>query len=601
MHLPPLLQPWSEWLTLFPADLAAALGDLLLRLDPIVGPLRRHAAAPTVDPAGVGDIVRRGSYERLLISQWAYADSAPDEFLRRAANGELLFTGPEPAHSEASLRSVVLFDAGLAQLGEPRLAHVALFILLARRAQLARADFRWGVLQEPGVLHAVAGRESIMRLLKARSYAAAPDAAALPDWQAVLGDATLDCWLVGTPDAPCPPQVRARVLVRRSLLADQLDVVLHERRRERSVTLPLPPPEAAVRLLRRPFEAVSKAGMHQNAAGVHSLKRPPCFGNQRAWVAVGLVEGGAAIYHVPDSPQARPGKPRLDGRRLHADAVIAAGVFQKSHATVAMSGGNLHFSGFPGPLFSDAAGLPVPDPDDFYVVPGKRYHQPVFHLLHRTRTDVSERVLVLDQKGRLGCWSRHGDTRGKVARTAFDVVARGVIGAVQIGNGLLIAVCADGRTDTYLSHADARTPAHLYPVMHAGDRFLFGDLTTWRGGGSLYALHLAGTDWLVGDRRGAERVSVAHDAIVLGCARRSDKEPPGLVVLAPGRKSINLHAGGQRTGLVESTETIAKASFDAAHGRLAWLGQKSGTLAVRDIRSGQTLLQTIPRGGPDAG
>lgn len=600
MHLPPLLHPWSEWLALFPADLAAALGDLLLRLDPMIGPLRRHAAARTVDPAGVGDIVRRGSYERLLISQWAYADSAPDEFLRRAANGELLFTGPEPAHSEESLRSVVVFDAGPAQLGEPRLAHVALFILLARRAQLARAEFRWGVLQQPGVLHDVAGRETVMRLLKARSFAA-PDAAALQEWQAVLGDAALDCWLVGAPDSPCPPQVRARVLVRRSLLADQLDVVLHERRRERAAVLPLPPSEAAVRLLRRPFEAVSKAGMHQDAAGVHSLKRPPCFGNQRAWVAVGLVEGGAALYHVPDSPQARPGKPRRGGRRRPPDAVIATGVFQKSHATVAMNGGYLHFSGFPGPLFSDAAGLPLPDRDDFYVVPGKRYHQPVFHLLHRTGTVVSERVLILDQKGRLASWSRRGNAYGKVTHTAFDVVARGVIGAAQVGNKLLVAVCADGRTDTYLLRADARTLAHLYPVMHAGDRFLFGDLTTWRGGGSLYALRLAGTDWLVGDRRGAERMSVPDNAIVLGCARRSDKEPPGLVVLAPGRKSIDIHAGGRRTELVASTEPMAEASFDAAYGRLAWLGQKSGALTVRDIRSGQTLLQTIPRGGSDAG
>src|SRR5690349_8014918 len=104
--LPPLLQPWAGWLALFPDDLAATLGQLLLRLQPLVGPLRRHAARVAVEPAGVGDIVRRGSYERLLLSEWAMADGAPDEFLRRAANNELLFTGPEPANSETSLRSV---------------------------------------------------------------------------------------------------------------------------------------------------------------------------------------------------------------------------------------------------------------------------------------------------------------------------------------------------------------------------------------------------------------------------------------------------------------------------------------------------------------
>ncbi len=46
--------------------------------------------------------------------------------------------GRNPPTAKTSLRSVALFDAGPAQLGEPRLAHLALFILLARRAELAR-------------------------------------------------------------------------------------------------------------------------------------------------------------------------------------------------------------------------------------------------------------------------------------------------------------------------------------------------------------------------------------------------------------------------------------------------------------------------------
>lgn len=601
MRLPPLLQPWSAWLTLLPADLAAALGDLLLRLDPVLGPLRRHAASRQADPAGIGDIVRRGNYDRLLISQWAYADSAPDEFLRRAANGELLFTGPEPAHSEESLRSIVLFDAGPAQLGEPRLAHLALLILLARRAGLARAEFCWGTLQEPGTLHRNAGKESIVHLLKARSYAVANDAA-LEEWQAVLGDSATDCWLVGEPGSPCPPQVRARVLVRRSLLDDQLDVVVRERRRERAVTLPLPAPDAAVRLLRRPFEAIGKASVQQSAAGAHSLKRPPRFGNLRAWVAVDMADNGATVYHVPDSPIARPGRPRQGGSRHHSNSVIAAGLCQKFHATVALMNNALHFSGFPGPLFNDAPNLPVPEQEAYHFVPGKRYHDPAFHLLHRRMKSVSERVLVLDQKGQLACWSRHGDMGGNVARTEFSVIARHVIGAVQIGSDLLFAVCVEDRIDTYLLRAKADATAALDPPIHArGDRLLFGDPNAWRSGGRRpYALRLPNRNWIVGDGRGYEYIAVHEDAVVLGCSRLSDKAPDGLVVLAAGRLTIDFLAGDQRMPLVAATEPIAQASFDAAHGRLAWLGSKSGALTVRDIRTGQTLLQTIPHEGPDA-
>ena len=129
MQLPAMLRPWADWLSLFPPDLAKTMGDLLLRLNPLLTPLQRHAARVAIDPAGVGDIVTRGSYDRLLISEWAYADTVPDEFLRRAANGELLFAGPEPANSDEPLSSVALFDAGPFQLGEPRLVHLALFIL----------------------------------------------------------------------------------------------------------------------------------------------------------------------------------------------------------------------------------------------------------------------------------------------------------------------------------------------------------------------------------------------------------------------------------------------------------------------------------------
>jgi hypothetical protein len=280
--------------------------------------------------------------------------------------------------------------------------------------------------------------------------------------------------------------------------------------------------------------------------------------------------------------------------------VIAAGLCHKSYCTVAMRNGALHFSDFPGPFFNKTDNLPLPQSDAFRAIPGTRKHAPTFHLIQRTGTDISERVLVLDQKGHLVCWSRSGKVDRQPERTEFNVIAKNVVGAVQVANGLLFAVSLADRTDAYVLHADANIASHLYPIMHCGDRFLFGDLKTWRGGGSVYALHLAGNDWLVGDRRGAERTTMHGDAVVLGCARLADKEPPGLVVLAPGRRSFDFHAGGTCTTLVKSTEPIAQASFDAANGLLAWLGQKSGALTVRGIRSTEVLLQTVPRGEADA-
>lgn len=597
--LPPLLQPWSAWLVLFPDDLAATLGQLLLRLQPLVGPLRRHAARMAVDPAGVGDIVLRGSYDRLLMSEWALADSVPDEFLRRAANGELLFTGPEPANSDTSLRSVALFDAGPAQLGEARLAHLALFILLARRAEVAGAEFRWGILQEPGVLHDLQGAHGVRKLLDARTYAVLDDAG-LAAWEAVLGKDTLDCWLVGDPLAPCPAQAHARVLVRRSWFDHQLDVDLVQRRRTSSVALPLPRPEDSVRLLRRPFDK-PKAGVDVLTREAHSLKRAPMFGNVRDWLAVGTVDGGVTVYRIPDSPRAGAGRPRKQGKPRHADAIVAAGMHHKSFGTVALRDGELHFSNFPGPVFCKRT-LPLPDPDLFHAVPGALRWAQAFFWMTRSPGRTFEEVLVLDKAGRLVCWNCSAVPGRPPSNPGFRLVSRDVIGAIQHADRVLFAVSEKGRTDVYEVSKGKPVREHLYPIMHPGQRILFGEPQEWRGGRGMYALHLADRpEWLVGDAGGAQHIAVDERDIVLGCARHPQTKRPGLVVLHADRLRISLLDTGGRQPLVDSAEPIAQASFDPSHGRLAWLGQKSSALNVRAIDANEVLLRVVPRGDPHAG
>src|SRR5262245_20389855 len=151
MELPEALRPWATELAVFPRDLALSLGPLLRRLSAAIGPLRttRHSLLGEVD--GFDGLAHRGSYERLLMSEWLFAEEMPDEFLRRAATGEHTFlrlARPEPDGSRAS---VALFDAGPSQIGSPRVALLAALIVLARRAAAARARFSWGILQRPDV------------------------------------------------------------------------------------------------------------------------------------------------------------------------------------------------------------------------------------------------------------------------------------------------------------------------------------------------------------------------------------------------------------------------------------------------------------------
>jgi len=601
MQLPAMLRPWADWLSLFPPDLAKTMGELLLRLNPLLTPLQRHVARVAIDPAGVGDIVRRGNYDRLLISEWAYADAVPDEFLRRAANGELLFAGPEPANSDESLSSVALFDAGPFQLGEPRLVHLAMFILLSRRAELAGAEFKWGILQRPDVLFTVQGMEALKHLLNVRTFAAL-DGTGLAAWEYALGEGVSDCWLVGDARSPRPAQIRSLVTIRRAWQSDLLDVTLMQRRGSARVALAIPDPADCVRLLRKPFEMqVAPTVVQTAAAGPHSLKQAPHFSTMRQWLAVAMVDGSITLYHVPDSPNAQPGRPRkISGSKLAASRV-ALGLVGKSMGTVSLIGQELYFSNFPGTFFNAAyPAAPEPITDLAKLMPGAARPVQAFHLQHRVDAKTaSEQVLVLDKQGVLVSWTRTGQLGGKAPPAKVNLVANQVIGACQTSRCILFAVVKGERTDIYELGPGDVIKKHLMPLMYKGNRFLFGSVDNWRGGCGLYALETEAGNWLVGDRSGGAYVKPGEGVEVLGVGFSVSADLQGLVVLNANRTRIELVGEEQRRTLVDSTEKIAKASYDPVRNRLAWLGFKSGSLTVRGLDQEKPVLQTISAGATD--
>ncbi|VEB43510.1 Uncharacterised protein [Chromobacterium violaceum] len=111
--------PWHDCLNGFSAELATELGELLRRLAPALGVHHDASRGNELAAQGLDDLRRRGSYQRLLASEWLLADEVPDEFLRRAASGEHLFLSPAPRERQADRRIVALFHAGSWQLGAP--------------------------------------------------------------------------------------------------------------------------------------------------------------------------------------------------------------------------------------------------------------------------------------------------------------------------------------------------------------------------------------------------------------------------------------------------------------------------------------------------
>ena len=99
MNLPPSLAPWAGYLNIFPAEVSLALGPMIQRVSMLIGSPQPRLNEKEGEPDGFDGLNRRGTYERLLLSEWMLADELEDEFIRRAVMGEHLFLNR--AHSSA--------------------------------------------------------------------------------------------------------------------------------------------------------------------------------------------------------------------------------------------------------------------------------------------------------------------------------------------------------------------------------------------------------------------------------------------------------------------------------------------------------------------
>ena len=139
--LPEPLARWSPLVADLPRDVADCLAPWMEQLARAIGPLRAHTIRGEGEPDGVDGVTRRAPFDRLLDTERLLATEVPDEFVRRAAQSELLFHALALKELRPARASLLLVDAGPAQLGAPRLAHLALVLVLAARAKDAGARF----------------------------------------------------------------------------------------------------------------------------------------------------------------------------------------------------------------------------------------------------------------------------------------------------------------------------------------------------------------------------------------------------------------------------------------------------------------------------
>ncbi len=253
--LPRSLARWRTELSIFPPELAAVLGSIVLKLAGALGSGVRRDAVHDGEPDGFDGIARRGSYERLLFSEWAVQKSAPLEFLRRAVDAEHAFLNLSRVRPAAKRGSVVLFDAGPEQLGACRIVQLAALVLLAERARRRGASFYWQQLLGLGEgMRATVDQQSVFGFLASRTaLEAGPDA--VQEWLAQY--AGFEIWLVASRKLLTVAGHGAfRIALDEVALPDRdaVEVTLLEPRRPaRSLVLDLPEPALATRLLRNPF------------------------------------------------------------------------------------------------------------------------------------------------------------------------------------------------------------------------------------------------------------------------------------------------------------------------------------------------------------
>lgn len=306
MQLPDALKPWHPLLEGVAPELADQLAAMLGRLQALVGPFRERTPNGPPEPDGLGDLQRRGPYERLLSSEWLLADEIPDEFLRRAAGGEHLFLAPQQRARHSSRLIVALFDAGPRQLGAPRLAHLAMLILLARRAREADGELRWGLLQRPAWHNGLQGPADLIRVLEARSWTAA-EPAHWQTWQAMIDALPAEPderWLIGGPAEDA--DISHGLQITTHLDGKALEVTLQQARSRRSLDLPLPPPAIGKRLLTGQFSLMTLPGPQAlTQPGVLHAPRvaltlPPVIARSGQMVALTLLDQkGALVFKLP--------------------------------------------------------------------------------------------------------------------------------------------------------------------------------------------------------------------------------------------------------------------------------------------------------------
>ncbi|MDC6490630.1 hypothetical protein LN426_07100 [Pseudomonas syringae] len=579
----------------FPPEQLPLLADLFARLNPLLGPLRGMQQGGVPEPDGLGDLHRRGPYERLLASEWLLADELPDEFLRRAVVGEHLFLAPQYRTHQANRMIVVLFDAGPLQLGGPRLVHLALLILLARRASEAGAELRWGSLQNAPQLHEFKDAAHLKQLLDARTYQTVTDEH-WHTWRAWLSEQNYDSgerWLVGQQlPATNARSCTHRVQIQRSLDGSSLMVALQDAG-TRQVALPNPDERLALQLIKGEFDIarqITRTAVKTLIPRV-ALTLPPVIAGSGSHVALKLLdEPGLVVIKLPAPRQKKP----FDVRRTlwnNRSTPLAITFPGRMPGAILSLDEQLVFWNMPG-----VKPVARPERERLQMPVGTATLLPMVWMHNGTYG----RVFLLDTKGHLAFWVvENGKLPTQHQSGVTHSMADKVVGMAQVDRNILAYLRHDAgrlyvhRINPWISQSKGHVVGTskgvnveqvLFPASACWDRAFHG--CAWM------RLVDGQQQWqMVAPDLQTEQIDLAPGWKGLGLLIGED-EVLSMVLLSPNQQTVALYFQGEQRVLFTTNETIARISFCPMSGLVAAL-TKARELVVYSARDERRVLQVM--------
>lgn len=586
IKLPHKLAAWESQLRIFPEETALALGALVQKVAALLGPFPHHHVEGRVVPDGFAGLDKRGTYDRLIASDWVLADELPEEFMRRSVMGEHLFwkvAYREPTQARSTL---VLFDAGPEQLGSPRLLHLAALVVFEVRARMAKANFNWGVLQsgEQNLLPGMNVAEVEM-LLEARGSMSA-HAEHFAVWLRRAADAGHkgEIWVVGSERLRrFLPNTFSSLLItdllspgERKLRADCRPAGKHSRQ----IELELPGPAACAQLLRDPFSAaaVSRRSLETSSA-LQSLVFNPS-GN-KLWART--QQGDVIMLPVPNSPRETVGKPKQYDT-LSRFPQVAVGRIGRTTVLVSMNPVSLALSltRLGKPLshglgdgeyeFLDSRTRPLFQYGRLSLSVWHEGQKPGLYLLDEAGSLLR---LFADQDGKRWCEVVHPHTLALTrARSGFCYAA------YDQKDGGHVRVYVDGHFAPIQSWSEPEVPFRAF--------FGYGPLATSLPFGLLALGHE--DYWDICHLRGRTEIEVPRTLSVHGVVQDENYEETLIVVEGEGHsQTLGLHGKHGTRRLVKTDAPITAVCGCQQLPFIAY-GTEAGEISVYSLKHGKGVL-----------